>query len=219
MPPPQSRSSSTSNFSTRLKLLFRQCFQLSFYKDLLLNPKKSIYIMSGLFILEVFLNIFIVRIINYTEIDWKAYMQEVEGVVNGTYDYYQLKGDTGPLVYPAGFVYIYLIFYYITNFGNNVRLVQYIFVGLYLIMISAVFYIYNRNTKVPPYAYIFMCLLAYRIHSIFVLRLFNDPIAMTLLYISLAFLLRRQWTVACILYRQTIQINRIFWIMSIERCC
>ena len=33
-----------------------------------------------------------------TEIDWVAYMQEVEGVVNGTYDYTQLKGDTGPLV-------------------------------------------------------------------------------------------------------------------------
>ena len=33
-----------------------------------------------------------------TEIDWRAYMQEVEGVVNGTRDYYQLKGDTGPLV-------------------------------------------------------------------------------------------------------------------------
>ena len=33
-----------------------------------------------------------------TEIDWIAYMQEVEGVVNGTYDYTQLKGDTGPLV-------------------------------------------------------------------------------------------------------------------------
>ena len=46
-----------------------------------------------------------------------------------------------------------------------------------------------------------MCLLAYRIHSIFVLRLFNDPIAMTFLYISIAFLLRRQWAVACILYR------------------
>ena len=46
-----------------------------------------------------------------------------------------------------------------------------------------------------------MCLLAYRIHSIFVLRLFNDPIAMTFLYISIVFLLRRQWTLACILYR------------------
>lgn len=33
-----------------------------------------------------------------TEIDWIAYMQEVEGVVNGTYDYLKLKGDTGPLV-------------------------------------------------------------------------------------------------------------------------
>ena len=33
-----------------------------------------------------------------TEIDWVAYMQEVEGVLNGTYDYAHLKGDTGPLV-------------------------------------------------------------------------------------------------------------------------
>lgn len=33
-----------------------------------------------------------------TEIDWIAYMQEVEGVINGTYDYTLLKGDTGPLV-------------------------------------------------------------------------------------------------------------------------
>lgn len=33
-----------------------------------------------------------------TEIDWKAYMSQVEGVLNGTYDYTQLQGDTGPLV-------------------------------------------------------------------------------------------------------------------------
>ena len=33
-----------------------------------------------------------------TEIDWKAYMQEVEGVINGTYNYNELGGDTGPLV-------------------------------------------------------------------------------------------------------------------------
>lgn len=52
-----------------------------------------------------------------TEIDWKAYMDEVEGVVNGTYDYTQLRGDTGPLVYPAGFVYVFLGFYYATDLG------------------------------------------------------------------------------------------------------
>lgn len=33
-----------------------------------------------------------------TEIDWIAYMQEVEGFINGTFNYYELKGDTGPLV-------------------------------------------------------------------------------------------------------------------------
>jgi alpha-1,3-mannosyltransferase len=33
-----------------------------------------------------------------TEIDWQAYMDEVEGAINGTYDYTQLQGGTGPLV-------------------------------------------------------------------------------------------------------------------------
>ncbi|CAF0932340.1 unnamed protein product [Adineta ricciae] len=216
MPPPHSRTSKKkpSNFSTQLKLLFKQLFHLSFYKDILINPTKSIYVMSTLFLLEIFLNIFIINKINYTEIDWIAYMQEVEGVVNGTYDYYKLKGDTGPLVYPAGFVYVYLIFYYITNFGQNIRLAQYVFAGLYLMMISAVFYIYNRNAKIPPYAYIFMCLLAYRIHSIFVLRLFNDPIAMTFLYISIVLLLRRQWTLGCILYSVAVSIKMNILLMA-----
>jgi alpha-1,3-mannosyltransferase len=54
--------------------------------------------MIALFILEIVLNLFIIQRKAYTEIDWKAYMQEVEGVVNGTYDYYELQGDTGPLV-------------------------------------------------------------------------------------------------------------------------
>lgn len=103
MPPAQSRSSNKnhsllSKFFTRFKLPLKQFFQLSFYKDLLMNPNKSFIIMIALFILEIFLNIFIIKRTNYTEIDWKAYMQEVEGVANGTYDYYQLKGDTGPLV-------------------------------------------------------------------------------------------------------------------------
>jgi len=45
-----------------------------------------------------------------TEIDWKAYMEEVEGVENGEYDYANLKGGTGPLVYPGGFVWIFMMF-------------------------------------------------------------------------------------------------------------
>ena len=103
MPPPQSRSSnkhfpSPWKFYARVKQGVKPLLNIAFYQDLLLNPKKSIYVMAGLLLVEIFLNVLIIERTKYTEIDWRAYMQEVEGVVNGTYDYYQLKGDTGPLV-------------------------------------------------------------------------------------------------------------------------
>ena len=36
---------------------------------------------------DLLLSLIIVNRVPYTEIDWIAYMQEVEGVLNGTYDY------------------------------------------------------------------------------------------------------------------------------------
>jgi hypothetical protein len=45
-------------------------------------------------------------------------MQEVgekDGFLSGELDYFKMKGDTGPLVYPAGFVYLYSALYYITQ--------------------------------------------------------------------------------------------------------
>lgn len=38
-------------------------------------------------------------------------MEEVKGVIDGEYNYANLRGQTGPLVYPAGFVYIYTALY------------------------------------------------------------------------------------------------------------
>ena len=63
-----------------------------------------------------------------TEIDWIAYMQEVGGFLGGELDYRLLGGDTGPLVYPAGFLYIYSFFRSITNqvlnYDNKVNVVD-----------------------------------------------------------------------------------------------
>ncbi|KAF2365286.1 Glycosyltransferase ALG3 [Trinorchestia longiramus] len=135
--------------------------------------------------MEVFLNIWIIQNVQYTEIDWKAYMQEVEGFLNGTLNYSKLQGDTGPLVYPAGFVYIFSGLYQLTGHGQNVRLAQYIFAGLYVLTLALVFRLYCKSRKVPPFVLVLLCCCSYRVHSIYVLRLFNDPVAMLLLYAAL----------------------------------
>ncbi|NXR36019.1 ALG3 mannosyltransferase, partial [Zosterops hypoxanthus] len=142
-----------------------------------------------------------------TEIDWKAYMQEVEGFANGTLDYTQLKGDTGPLVYPAGFVYIFLGLYHVTARGSDIRLAQYLFAGLYLLNLLLVFRIYCRTNKVPPYVFFFMCCASYRIHSIFVLRLFNDPVAMAILFLAINLFLEDHWSWGCLLFSLAVSVK------------
>ncbi|MGH0175054.1 UNVERIFIED_CONTAM: hypothetical protein FKN15_069537 [Acipenser sinensis] len=64
----------------------------------LFKPEYTLLVTAVLWIAEIGINIWVIHRVAYTEIDWKAYMDEVEGVINGTYDYTQLKGDTGPLV-------------------------------------------------------------------------------------------------------------------------
>merc|ERR1719412_3130882 len=102
----------------------------------------------ALFMAEIVINTLVITKVNYTEIDWVAYMQEVEGVKNGTYDYSLLKGDTGPLVYPAGFVWIFTGLYYLTQSGTNIKLAQCFFAVLYLVTLALVFRIMVKTRKV-----------------------------------------------------------------------
>ena len=39
----------------------------------------------------------------------------MSGFIGGERDYKKLKGDTGPLVYPAGFLYVYAAIRYVTG--------------------------------------------------------------------------------------------------------
>ncbi|KAL6467879.1 hypothetical protein MHYP_G00235560 [Metynnis hypsauchen] len=173
----------------------------------LFKAEYTFLVAAVLWVLEIGINAWVIQKVAYTEIDWKAYMDEVEGVINGTYDYTQLKGDTGPLVYPAGFVYIFTALYYITDHGLNIRLGQYVFAGFYLITLLLVFRIYHRTKKVPPYVFFFVCCASYRIHSIFVLRLFNDPVAMMLLFGAVNLFLDAHWTLGCALYSLAVSVK------------
>ncbi|XP_061878753.1 dol-P-Man:Man(5)GlcNAc(2)-PP-Dol alpha-1,3-mannosyltransferase [Entelurus aequoreus] len=173
----------------------------------LFKTEYTFLVVSVLWLLEIGINVWVIQKVAYTEIDWKAYMDEVEGVINGTYDYTQLKGDTGPLVYPAGFVYIFTALYYITSSGANIRLGQYIFAVFYLITLLLVFRVYCRTKKVPPYVFFFMCCASYRIHSIFVLRLFNDPVAMMLLFAAVNLFIDGHWSLGCGLYSLAVSVK------------
>jgi len=127
-------------------------------------------------------------------------MDEVKGVFEEhQLDYAELKGPTGPLVYPAGFVYIYGALLYLTDQGTNILRAQYIFAGIYVLFIAVVFYVYKLSNTIPPWVLILVCF-SRRIHSIFVLRLFNDPIAMLFLYISVAFFVKHKWNWGCLFF-------------------
>lgn len=67
---------------------------VDFAKSLVIDPVRLPWISYLILAAELVLNILIVLRINYTEIDWVAYMQECEGFLNGTTDYSQLKGES-----------------------------------------------------------------------------------------------------------------------------
>ncbi|KAI4603019.1 dolichyl-P-Man:Man(5)GlcNAc(2)-PP-dolichol alpha-1,3-mannosyltransferase [Pestalotiopsis sp. 9143b] len=152
----------------------------------------------GLFVLDAVLCALIIWKVPYTEIDWKAYMEQVAQYMSGERDYTKIKGGTGPLVYPAAHVYTYAALYTITDHGTNILRAQYIFAILYLITLSVVMTCY-WNAKVPPY--VFPLLIASkRLHSIFVLRCFNDCFAVLFLFAAILAFQRKAWTVGGVLF-------------------
>ncbi|KAI8089017.1 Lethal(2)neighbour of tid protein [Halteromyces radiatus] len=166
---------------------------------LLLDPSQFWTLAILLLVGEAILNLFIIQRVQYTEIDWKAYMQQVTTFLNGERDYTKIRGDTGPLVYPAGFLYIYSFFYYLTQQGTRIRVAQYLFAAIYLVTQYIVFSIYAKSKKIPPYVILMLCI-SKRLHSIYVLRCFNDPVAMLFMYGSILALIYRRWWLASTLY-------------------
>ncbi|KAH9466188.1 hypothetical protein Pst134EB_001249 [Puccinia striiformis f. sp. tritici] len=164
-------------------------------------------LIAGLILVgEVVLNTAIIKYVRYTEIDWVAYMQQIRGYSLGERNYLKLRGDTGPIVYPAGFVHIYSILYSLTQQGQDVKLAQYLFGVVYLITMGFVLAIYKHCQSLPTYA-ILSLVLSKRLHSIYVLRLFNDGVAMMGLYVSIWCLITRRWNWSALCFSLALSIK------------
>ncbi|CDW78102.1 dolichyl-p-man:man c-pp-dolichyl mannosyltransferase [Stylonychia lemnae] len=176
--------------------------------------------------LDAIIGLAVLFFVPYTEIDWVAYMQQVETFLDGERTYTNLvvikhlnlaylQGQTGPCVYPAGHIYIFSLLYALTDNGKNVFVIPYIhlmiiqraqllFYCLYLFQLYALISIYKLAFKDRELTYkeiitILFLVLSRRIHSIFILRCFNDCISMTFMYLAVYYLQRSQ-TVPSILF-------------------
>jgi alpha-1,3-mannosyltransferase len=159
---------------------------------------------------EAVLSALIVLRVRYTEIDWRAYMEEVEGpIVHGVLDYSQLRGGTGPLVYPGGFVYVYGALRALAGGdGTHVRAAQWAFVLVYVGTQALVCSCYSaaRSRSVPPWTLLLLCV-SLRLHSIYVLRLFNDCWAMLFAWAAFALFCRSRWRSGCVCFSLAVGIK------------
>jgi alpha-1,3-mannosyltransferase len=183
---------------------------------------------------------------------------------NDIRDYSSLRGDTGPLVYPALHLYIYSQLHKrfpaasLPDVGgfvpgkagleagtamrpdgrSSLLALQGIWAGVYLTTLFAVAWIYRQvilsserqaaasqkkaernvqghqsisveqrsitkllfGTSPPLQPFLLFLPLSKRLHSIYVLRLFNDPLAMLALYASIVLFCTRKWYLGAVVY-------------------
>lgn len=86
---------SKKSLLNQFKSLQKDYVNVKYAKSLLFDPAKLPIVSIGIIAIELILNIFIVQRVNYTEIDWIAYMQQCDGLLNGTTNYSQLRGRYG----------------------------------------------------------------------------------------------------------------------------
>lgn len=200
----------------------------------LAKQKYDYLFVSCLVVAECLLGYLIILKVPYTEIDWIAYMQEVDFWLEGEYDYRNIYGNTGPLVYPAGFLYLFGFLQWLTN--REIPKAQIIFLGFYVLTQITVFGLYfmilrqirkSRETKATTnkdssddkspmsltheiwsfrIAMGLLCL-SKRYHSIFLLRLFNDGPTMLVSYLSFWCFMNNKWNIGCFIFSLAVSLK------------
>lgn len=139
-----------------------------------------------------------------TEIDYSTYLQHAKQYfVQGETHYARISGDSGPIAYPAGYLYAYELIRRVC--GDCRRRAQRLFAALYLLQLALIFAIYQA-TQTPCLAYL-LALGSRRLRSIYVLRMFNDGVAMPLMFASIWALTRRRWGWSCGLFGAALSVK------------
>jgi alpha-1,3-mannosyltransferase len=133
-------------------------------------------------------------------------MEEVEGYLQGERDYVKIEGGTGPLVYPAGFLYVFAILRFLTDEGMNIVRAQWIFLSLYVVQLLLVLWSYLRSRKVPV-VWCLALILSKRVHSIYMLRMFNDCVAVLLGYMAVLLFAHKHWHVGSVCYSLAVSVK------------
>ncbi|CAN3372266.1 hypothetical protein DIURU_004199 [Diutina rugosa] len=164
---------------------------ISGVKALIYDPRCSRLVAPLVVVLTSLACKIIIAKVPYTEIDFSTYMQQIAKVNNGEIDYSEIYGDSGPIVYPAGFIAVYKAIAQLTDGGADIKSAQQIFsyVLIFTNLLAVLTYVVSY---VPPWT-IYLLLCSKRIFSIYVLRMFNDcfttlaMVAVTLIYQQAAY--------------------------------
>ena len=104
------------------------------------------------------------------------------------------------LRYPAGHMYIHRALYSATNSGLNIATAQVIYGALYIFSLLMNCVIYRTVGLIPNWVLLTLPL-SRRLHSLYVLRLFNDCWAVALVQCAIVAFAWAQDTLGAVIYR------------------
>lgn len=125
--------------------------------------------------------------------------------LQGERNYAHIKGQTGPLVYPAGFLYVYSCFFRITR-GGNIATAQAVFAVMYVTSQFVTMQLYIKCRCMSPWTLVLLCL-SKRVHSIFLLRMFNDGVTTLLTNIATLALVNQRWRLALLIFSGALSVK------------
>ncbi|KAF8308878.1 mannosyltransferase [Clavulina sp. PMI_390] len=175
--------------------------------SLLLTDKRYFWTLAALVLLgDAVLTQLVIRFVSYTEIDFTTYLYHIDVYLDGERDYSLITGPSGPLVYPAGHVLVHRFLHLVTQGGKRMALAQQIYGLLYVVSQLLAITLYSMAGDVPNYVLLVLPL-SKRLHSIYVLRMFNDCWAIPMVMASIALFAKGRRTPASVLFSAALSVK------------